>query len=202
MAKTSGRRRIVFLLALPLVAFALIAFHRQILTAAGEWLLAEDKLVKSDAAVVISGEDGDGMRTRAAVKLYKQHWVERVVLSGARGSFGHYETDFMGPLALSLGVPQKDLLIIAHRGRSTFEEANAVLPDLQRAGIHSIILVTSNYHTRRARRYFRRVFQDRISVVVHGADAAWFQPDSWWQSREGLKFFFFEFTKSWTSYLE
>ena len=202
MPKRSGRRRIVALLALLLIAFALIVFHRQILTAAGQWLLADDPLVKSDAALVLSGEDGDGLRTRAAVKLYQDHWVAKVALSGARGAFGHYETDYMGPLALSMGVPEKDVILIPHRARSTFEEANAVLPELEHAGVHTMILVTSNFHTRRARRYFRRVFGDRISVTVHGADNNWFQPDSWWQTREGMKFFFFEFTKSWTSYLE
>jgi uncharacterized SAM-binding protein YcdF (DUF218 family) len=202
MAKPPRRRRIVFLLALLLVALAVVSFHRQILTAAGEWLLATDPLVKSDAVLVLSGEDGDGTRTRAGVKLYREGWVQKVVLSGARDGFSHYESDFSGPLALSLGVPQKDLLIFTHRSRSTLEEAQVVVPEMERAGIHSIILVSSNYHTRRARRYFRRVCKDRMAVIVHGAEASWFHPDSWWQTREGLKFFFFEFTKSWTSYLE
>ena len=113
-----------------------------------------------------------------------------------------YETDFSGPLALSLGVPEKDLMILPHRARSTLEEANAVVPDMERAGIHSMILVTSNYHTHRAKRYFLRVCKDRIKVIAYPANNDWFSPDNWWQSREGMKFFFFEATKSWTSYLE
>ena len=190
------------LLTFGLLLLAAVSFHRAILTALGEHLLAQDKLEKSDGALVLSGEDGDGLRTRKAVELYKQGWVKKVVLSGVREPFGHYETDYSGPLALSLGVPQKDLLIIPSRARSTLEEANATVPQMERDGIHSMILVTSNFHSSRARRYFRRVCGDRIRVLVCPAANDYFHPDSWWQTREGMKYFVWETAKFWTSYLE
>ena len=202
MAKNSRRRWMVFLLAIALLILAAVAFHRAILTALGQELLAQDKLEKSDADLVLSGEDGDGSRTRKAVELYKEGWVKKVVLSGARATFGHYETDFSAPLALSLNVPAKDLMVIPSRARSTFEEANVTVPEMERAGIHSIILVTSNYHTSRARRYFRRVCKDRMRVLVCPTENDWYQPDSWWQTREGKKYFLWETLKYWTSYLE
>jgi uncharacterized SAM-binding protein YcdF (DUF218 family) len=202
VAKGGRRRRIILLLAFGLFFLAAVSFHRIILTALGEHLLAQDQLVKSDADLVLSGEDADGARTRKAVDLYKQGWVKKVVLSGARGSYGHYETDYSGPLALSLGVPQNDLMIIPSRARSTLEEANAVVPQMERAGIHSMILVTSNFHSSRARRYFRRVCGDRIHVIVCPVENEFFHPDSWWQTREGMKYFLWETAKFWTSYLE
>jgi uncharacterized SAM-binding protein YcdF (DUF218 family) len=200
--KGTRRRGMIVLLAFVLLVLALLAFHRTILTALGEHLLAQDKLEKSDAALVISGEDGDGTRTRTAVALYKQGWVKKVVLSGARGTFGHYESDYSGPLALSLGVPPKDLIVITSRARSTQEEANVVVPEMERVGIRSIILVTSNFHSSRARRYFRRVCKDRMRVLVNPADNEFFHPDSWWQTREGMKYFLWESAKFWTSYFE
>jgi uncharacterized SAM-binding protein YcdF (DUF218 family) len=202
LAKGSRRRWIIVLLAFSLVLLAAVAFYRPILTALGKSLMAQDQLERSDAALVLSGEDGDGYRTRNAVELYKKGWVKKVILSGARGPFGHYETDFSAPLALYLGVPPKDLMVIPSRARSTLEEANAVVPEMERAGIHSIILVTSNYHSSRARRYFRRVCQDRVRVLACPIDDDWFHPDSWWQTREGRKYFLLETTKFWTAYLE
>jgi len=200
-AKAPRRRRgFLFWFTLLLLVLAAVAFHRAILTSLGEMLVAQDKLEKCDADLVLSGEDGDGLRTRKAVDLYKEGWVKKVVLSGARETFGHYETDFAAPLALSLGVPPRDLIVIPSRARSTQEEAIAVQPDLQRAGIHSLILVTSNFHSSRARRYFRRLYGDRMKIIVAPADNEFFHPDSWWQTREGMKYFLWEFTKYVTSY--
>ena len=206
MAKGHGRRLLVVLLAVSLLLAAGAVFHRRLLSAAGEWLVAGDPLVKSDAALVLSGEDADGDRTRAGVWLYQHGWVKKLALSGAREAFGHYETDYSGPLALSLGVPEKDLLILTSRSRSTQEEAETTLAELQRAGVHSLILVTSNYHTRRARRFFRnvagKIMPGQMQIIVYGARDEWFHPDSWWQTREGMKTFFFETMKTWTSALE
>jgi uncharacterized SAM-binding protein YcdF (DUF218 family) len=202
LAKNTRRRWIIVLLTVALLLLALVSFHRPLLTAWGEWLLAEDPPQKSDVALVLSGEDGDGSRTRKGVELYKNGWVKKLVLSGARASFGHYETDFSAPVALSLGVPPKDLMVITSRARSTREEAQAVIPELERAGVHSVIVVTSNYHSSRARRIFKSVCGERVRILASPMDSDWFRPDSWWQTREGRKYFLLETTKFWTAYFE
>lgn len=195
MPKHTRRRWFIAFFALLLAGLAGLAFHRAILTAAGEWIVADDPPQKADAAVVLSGESGDGLRTRVAVDLYKHGWVKKVVLSGARSTFRHYETDFSAPLALSLGVPVADLMVITHRARSTQEEAEIVTQEMQRAGMHSLIVVTSNFHTQRARGIFRKVCGDKMRVTAKAAEDDWFAPDSWWQNREGRKTFLLEVTK-------
>lgn len=193
-----------FLLLLVLLFLALVGvvFRRPLLVAAGRWLVTDDRLEKCDAAVVLSGEDGDGRRTREAVTLYKNGWVRKIVLSGTLGPFSHYETNFSLPLAVSLGVARDDLVVITHQGRSTKEEAAVLLPPMEKSGIRSIILVTSNYHTARARRIFLQVCRGRLRVLAHPASNQWFQPDSWWQSREGRKVFLLESAKRLNSFLE
>jgi len=66
---------------------------------------------------------------------------------------------------------------------------------MEKAGIRTVVIVTSNYHTGRARRIFRRASHGRMRVLAHPAFDEWFQPDSWWLSREGRKLFFYETTK-------
>jgi uncharacterized SAM-binding protein YcdF (DUF218 family) len=200
--KRKHRIKVIALLTFVLLAIAAIAFHRQILTFAGGLLVSDDKLEKSDAILVLSGEDGDGTRARTGAELYLQGWAKKLVLSGARSSFNHYETDFAGPVALAMGVPQKDLMILTHRARSTLEEGRIVVPEMERAGIHSIILVTSSYHTRRAKRYLKQVCGDRLRVITHPVDSDWFAPDNWWTTREGRKYFLNESTKAITAYIE
>jgi hypothetical protein len=44
-----------------------------------------------------------------------------------------------------------------HRALSTQAEARVLVPELRRLGVHSFLLVTSDYHTRRAGHYFRQL---------------------------------------------
>jgi hypothetical protein len=51
----------------------------------------------------------------------------------------------------------------------------------------SVMVVTSNYHTRRARYIFRRVFPKDIAVFVASARDGDFDPQQWWGRRESIK---------------
>jgi uncharacterized SAM-binding protein YcdF (DUF218 family) len=53
--------------------------------------------------------------------------------------------------------------------------------------------VTSNYHTRRARYICSRVLPAGTTLLVSAARDSDYDPDSWWQNREGGKMFFQEF---------
>jgi uncharacterized SAM-binding protein YcdF (DUF218 family) len=66
-------------------------------------------------------------------------------------------------------------------------------------GIHSFLLVTSNYHTARARRIFLKAENETgggLDMRVVAAPDKYFTPDGWWQSREGRKTAFMEWTKT------
>jgi uncharacterized SAM-binding protein YcdF (DUF218 family) len=195
VANKAIRKRTVALAAFLSAAGLTVGFHRTLLTAAGDWLIVSDPLQKTDAAIVLSGEESEGLRVRGGVDLYKAGWVRKLVLSGTRSSFGRYETDYSSALAISLGVPKDDMLIVTHRMRNTYDEAKVLLPVLEERGLRSVIVVTSNYHTRRARMLFREAIGDRVQVRVYPVHSEWFAPDAWWQSREGLKTFLLESTK-------
>ena len=53
----------------------------------------------------------------------------------------------------------------------------------------SVIVVTSDYHTRRARYIFQRVFPESITVRVPSARDGGFDPEHWWENRKSLKLF-------------
>src|SRR6267378_2342678 len=64
--------------------------------------------------------------------------------------------------------------------------------DLLERGWRRVVVVTSNYHTRRARYIFRRVFPPAVQVRVTPARDTYYDPDGWWHSRQGVKIFFRE----------
>lgn len=188
-------RRVIVLLALFVAGLAGVAFHRQVLSAAGRLLVGSDKLEKADAAVVLSGEQSNGLRVSAAVRLYKEGWVRRIVLSGAQMGYGRHESEFSLARAVALGVPREDLLALPLHTRSTQEEAAYMLPRMEAAGIRSFYVVSSNYHTARARRIFQRASGKRMRVLAFPAADDWFHPDAWWESERGIQVFFFESLK-------
>jgi hypothetical protein len=53
----------------------------------------------------------------------------------------------------------------------------------------TVLIVTSNYHTRRARYIFSRIFPSTIAISVAAARDGDFDPEKWWESRKSVKLF-------------
>ena len=70
-----------------------------------------------------------------------------------------------------------------------------LIAELRRLGAHSFLLVTSEYHTRRAGNIFRKVTGD-LDMRVIAAPDEYFSPDSWWRNREGQKIVYMEWSKT------
>ena len=85
-------------------------------------------------------------------------------------------------------------------GTSTADEASHLIPELRRRGVHSFLLVTSDYHTGRAGRIFRSHLGD-LHMRIVGAPAPPFAPDSWWHTRTGRKIWLMEWLKTVSSAL-
>ena len=58
-----------------------------------------------------------------------------------------------------------------------------------------MLLVTSDYHTRRAGKIFRHQAPDMTFDVVSAPDE-YFTTDGWWHDREGRKTFLIEWMKT------
>src|SRR6267378_3938067 len=52
---------------------------------------------------------------------------------------------------------------------------------------HSVMVVTSNFHTRRTRYIFLRVFPQSVEVRVASARDGDFDPEHWWEKRKSIK---------------
>jgi len=181
----------MYVLALAVIA---VVFHSQILGALGGYLVQEDAPQKADAAVVLAG-DGWGDRILAAAQLERDGWVPKVLVSGPDGNYGLYESDLAIPFAVKHGYPESYFVGVKHEGRSTLEEATALMPEIRREGIRRLLVVTSNFHTRRAGRIFRQVAPD-LTIVVVGAPDRNFTPGGWWRDREAEKTFVQEWEKT------
>jgi len=160
------------------------------LPAFGYALVHDEAPAKADIAVVLAG-DFYGHRIVKAGEL--------VLVSGPAGAYGLHECDLAIPFAVRQGFPAEWFIAFPNHAHSTREEAVAILEELQRRNVKSFLLVTSDYHTARARRIFLSAertsgFVPQIRTVASRDE--FFAPDSWWRNRESQKTAFFEWTKT------
>src|SRR4029077_2981523 len=89
--------------------------------ALGSWLATEDALVKSEAIIAISGDQG--ARTDTAVALCKDGWAPLIIFSGAAiDPQSVSSAEIMRREAVRQGVPESATLI---EPNSTTTEENA-----------------------------------------------------------------------------
>lgn len=164
----------------------------------GEVLVENDGPAKADIGVVLAG-DYYGDRIETAARLVQQGYIPQVLVSGPPGFYGYNESDLAIPFIVHKGYPASDFIAFPHDAHSTEEEARVVLAELRRRNVRSYLLITSDYHTRRAARTFRYIarsmgYQPAMRTVA--APDRLFHLDRWWQWREGRKTVFMEWTKT------
>jgi DUF218 domain-containing protein len=152
---------------------------------------------KSDAIVVLWGDQATA-RYLHALELLRSGYGQHLVVDAHAGqiygqSIAALATDFVARTA-GENASQVSLCIIG--GESTKEEAREVEQCLERLqpAPHSAILVTDDYHTRRALSIFRqRLPQYRWTAAANHDDSVFGQP--WWKNREWAKTYLTECEK-------
>lgn len=140
---------------------------------------------QSDAIVSISGGDTKA-RTEEAIKLYKNGWANKLIFSGAaQDKTGPSNAEAMKKQAISEGVPGTDILL-EENAVNTQENAVNTQALIQNNNLHSIILVTSAYHQKRASLEFQKRAGKAVEVINHPVahDRQWQQ--NWYLTPSGL----------------
>ncbi|MGQ0604581.1 MAG: YdcF family protein, partial [Anaerolineales bacterium] len=123
---------------------------------AGPLLVVEDALQPAGAVLVIGG-DHKPERIQRAAELYFAGDAPLIILSAGtlvyEGNEQVIEAEVMRQQALALGIPA-NALILETESRTTYRNATYSKQLLQQLGFDEILLVTSVYHSRRARRIF------------------------------------------------
>lgn len=173
---------------LALIAIALLAVilltSNYWLAAYGRYLVVDESPRRCDAIVVLSGEAVP--RVAKGVELYKGGYSNLMIMTGGgRLTSRLTEADLMLMEASDLGVPPSAVLM-ENKSESTYENAVFVKKIVLDRGIKSFLLVTSNYHTRRSKYIFERVFKDTgVEFITVSAPDPKFSPSSWWKKHEG-----------------
>jgi uncharacterized SAM-binding protein YcdF (DUF218 family) len=184
----------------PATALVLVALTHQVwLTALGSFLVRSEEPSPAEMIVVLAG-DGRGYRIRRAAELVQQGYAPKVLVSGPAGHYGMHECDLAIPYAVKLGYPAAWFIPLPHNSESTREEAASVARELARRNVRRLIVVTSQYHTRRAAYLFRSL-APQVDLRVVGAPDPDFTANGWWHSRQGRKTVLLEWEKTVATWL-
>jgi uncharacterized SAM-binding protein YcdF (DUF218 family) len=162
----------------------------------GTLLVVSDQPEHADAILVLAG-DMEGLRIFKAGDLARAGFASRVYVSGPHPVYGISEAELAVNLAVRRGYDRKIFEALNMPADSTEDEAQGIARILHQRGVKSLLVVTSNYHTGRAGRIWRRIAKGIRIKMVASPDAN-FTPDGWWKTRTGRKTAFFEWVKTLT----
>lgn len=197
-------RRVVRRL-LVVVAIVLAAAGVWGMVEGGRYLQHEDPLRKADAIFVLAGSRLE--RPLEAVDLYREGWAPIVALSPgrpeevetmvrARGIRLPIDAELVRDAMTQMGVPASAIILNAGSVDNTAQEAGMLRTLAAERHWHTVIVVTSKYHTRRAGFAMRRALQgSSIDIIVRATRYDPSDPANWWRRRSDFRFALSEWQK-------
>lgn len=170
-------KRIVVLAVLALIVIFLLRH-------AGSFLVVNNP-EHADVIVVLGGGNND-LRYWNGLRLMQEGYGPRLILDVfSKGeTFGNMDVDLAREFVNQTAPGKSTVCSLADN--STYQEAKSLGQCLAGSGAKSILVVTSNYHTRRA----MSILQKRLPQYhfsFYAAPDPYFFGTSWWKTREWAK---------------
>ena len=170
-------KRILVVVVLGIVAF--LAFRH-----AGSFLVVNDPK-PADLILVLGGGNND-LRYWNGVQLMQEGYAPRLILDvfSKAQTFGHSDIELAQDFLQRTTPGQSTVCPLPEN--STYDEARYLEPCLAGLGVKSILVVTSEYHTRRA----LSILQHRLpqyQFSIYAAPDPYYFGTRWWTHREWAK---------------
>jgi uncharacterized SAM-binding protein YcdF (DUF218 family) len=174
------------------VLIVLIALALFLFSTSGHFLII-NRPQHADTIVVLAGETD--RRPALGLQLLQQGYAPRMVLDVPANAKIYDETMLQISQQYVRELPQAQSVIICPiYGLSTKAESQDVSQCLRTLGVHSILVVTSDYHTRRALSTFRHELPGMQISVAAASDPQQFG-GAWWKHRQWAKLNFDEWLR-------
>jgi uncharacterized SAM-binding protein YcdF (DUF218 family) len=182
---------------LPITAFMLFA-------TSGTFLVT-NRPQKSDLIVVLAGETEN--RPLRGLELLRQNYAPRMMIDVPAGAKIYDENVLDVARKYVSELPEREsILLCPIFGLSTKAETRDVENCLREQSVHALLLVTSDFHTRRAEMIFRRELVGYKIFVAASSNSREFGTP-WWEHRqwaktnlgEWLRLVWWELVERWTA---
>ncbi len=105
-------------------------------------------------------------RVEKGIDIYKKGFVKTLLFSGGAVQNEYREAEVMKAYAMGRGVPEEVILTETDSG-STYANMKLSLPIIRRNNIENLIVVTNDWHLRKADHYARKM---KVEYVMVSAD--------------------------------
>jgi uncharacterized SAM-binding protein YcdF (DUF218 family) len=167
-----------------LLAAALVVSLVSFGAAAGRMLVVNAPR-SSDVILVLAGETS--ARPARALELLQQGYSHKVILDVPADARIYDFTDLQLARMYVQRLPEAaSIKLCPIHGLSTKEEAHDAAQCLAQEGAQSVLIVTSDFHTRRALNIFRHELRGKVFSVAASYDDVQFGT-RWWQHRQWAK---------------
>ncbi len=163
-----------------------------LLTGAANWLDVGQPPACVDHVLVLPG--GENIRPAVAAALVNVGLARDVLVPQTRVSQDERDgivqtnADIIKSVLRHRGVPEARIVTLEGASGSTYDDVQALRRFLADGDPGRVAVVTSGYHTRRARLTLEQVLgPEAQEVLVISAPDPDCRPESWWQSREGFR---------------
>lgn len=169
------------------------------LPALARYLKYEDGPCRADVIVVLSGDYG-GTRSAKGAELLRAGYAPALQLDGAVRIFGRPEAELAAEMAVQQGATWDRVHAWQHTGQSTLAEARLLAKELRNRGVKKFLLVTSDFHTRRASTIVAATpgMPPFCTVAAPTLDYR----EDWWKGRESSELIVFEWLRTLNTWRE
>jgi len=192
------------LVAIIVVVGVLAVATRLAMPFAARRLIHSDPLAHADVIVVLGSARLE--RTLEAGTLFREGWSRRILLLrppdvASRGVLSQLHIhvplwlDIQKDALAQMSVPASAISDSSHDLDTTRTEAEYVALYARTNRCKRIIVVTSPYHTGRARRFFRRFAGKSFEMIMRADRYEGIDPDQWWRRPVDRSDVVFEYLK-------
>lgn len=141
---------------------------------------------KTDAIVVLTGGKG---RVEEGNRLFRESRAKYLIFVGVDPSVR--KSDLYRPKP---DDPPADNVILEKSSRNTLENSLFGRDVIVNNGVHSVLLITSRYHLKRASILFRNSLPKNVTIIPYPVDSVNLK-ESWWSHGGSFQLLFREFYK-------
>ncbi|WP_018183324.1 YdcF family protein [Kaistia granuli] len=183
-----GRRPLVTVLLLIAIAgsFAGIDFTRFARQVAN---LAPPTDVTAQGIVALTGGTA---RIDGALALLRDNRAEKLLISGVNPAVGRH--DIARAVERASNIVLDHRVDLGHAARNTIGNADETRAWVEKQGIHSLIIVTSDYHMPRSMVELSRAMPD-VQLIPYPVSNKQLEMDRWWRHASSVKLLLGEYVK-------
>ncbi len=175
-------RRLLFCAAILIALYFLLPF---LLNSLARGLIRRDALAPADVVIALSG-DARCEREKYAAELYRQGLARKIFVGGLPVAWGVHTGDAAKRFLVQQGIPAADVIVLKDPWNTRIE-ADLLVQQMRQNGWHSVLVVTDQFHSRRAMYTIETVARDfQLSSQPLPIEQSRWRPEAWWTRRSDV----------------